>query len=274
MVASHDRGSHVTYSWTYGDNGNVQDAIYYDKTTKHYYPTDTSYNVWLNAKNVINSVNSSLMAVHIQRGCWNMAISCDHPRSKNTTFYYQFDPGTVASDACYFVDWSDITSEPSRYLMFGDSTQCGEITDSSIQTFWSSPNRTYFTKDSDTWITSGGVGVAPNITYNITVTNKFMFEGLYDIELRCINKVSDESIVFTTGVTKGPCWWPYVNITRPNPCSPNCDATKPGAKTLMRSDKIIIDSDVVINCTSTQIAYYYWQVYYQYEGMCTGTSSK
>lgn len=91
-----------------------------------------------------------------------------------------------------------------------------------------------------------------------------MQPGLYDAVLTCKNRVSEETATWVTGVTKGPCWWPYVNVTSANICEPPfCDSEYPDMRTAYRSEKLVVYSDVKINCTATKIAYYWWRVFKQ-----------
>ena len=100
--------------------------------------------------------------------------------------------------------------------------------------------------------------------WNETIRTKYMIPGLYETILTCKNRVSEETTTWTTGVTKGPCWWPYVNVTAPNECKePFCDSEYPGMRTAYRSEKLVVYSDVIINCTATKIAYYWWRVFKQ-----------
>jgi hypothetical protein len=100
--------------------------------------------------------------------------------------------------------------------------------------------------------------------WNETIQTKYMEPGLYDATLTCKNRVSEETNVWRTGVTKGPCWWPYVNVTAPNECEePFCDSEYPDMRTTYRSAKLVVYADVKINCTATKIAYYWWRVFKQ-----------
>lgn len=108
--------------------------------------------------------------------------------------------------------------------------------------------------------------ISPESTarWNETIRTKYMTPGLYDTTLTCKNMVSEESTSWKTGVTKGPCWWPYVNVTSANPCKPPfCDSDDPTMRISYRSEKLVVYSDVIINCTATKIAYYWWRVYKQ-----------
>ncbi|XP_055995228.1 uncharacterized protein LOC125649388 [Ostrea edulis] len=257
FVASHDRGSHVTYHWGYGDGSALQ-SIYYIQNAYHGYSEDSTFTITLNATNkfVENDANIKT-TINIQRGCFNTSISVDDPRPKNSTFEYQMCPGTIGSDACYFIDFKDDTSVPSRYMMFGDSNSCASISEWSW--YWNDPNKLFVSHPSDTWYADK---LANPSNYNITIHNMFMFEGAYDVTLECKNYVSHTTAIYNTGVTKGQCWWPYVNLTSPNLCQPPaCDTVDPNMRVVLKSEKLIVYSDVIINCTSTKVAYYSWTVF-------------
>ncbi|KAJ8319269.1 hypothetical protein KUTeg_004360 [Tegillarca granosa] len=251
FLASHTRGTHVTYTWVYGDDDIY--SVYFDKESLHFYTDDFTFTVDLIATNKLSSRNIS-KTIHIQRGCWNISLSVDDPRSKNTSFDYQFDLGAIGTNACYYVDFVDKTSVPSQYLMFGDTTQCSQVPEWSHE--WTNPNRNFFELDSAAW----RISHENDTSKNITIRNMFMWQGVYPVRIQCKNKVSHTMYNYTTRVTKGPCWWPYVNLTRPNKCfSPMCDENN--VKTHYRSNKLIIYSDVVINCTATNISIYTWSVF-------------
>lgn len=89
---------------------------------------------------------------------------------------------------------------------------------------------------------------------------------MYEAELTCINRVSEDHATWRTGVTKGPCWWPYVNVSSANPCkAPFCDSEFNDMRTAYRSQKLVVYSNVTINCTATKVAYYWWRVFLQNE---------
>ena len=257
FVASHQRGSHVTYTWKYGDQ--IQESFYYEKEAFHMYDKDTCFTTELTAKNFHNELKLTRF-ICIQRGCFNISIFCDNPRAKNSTFIYQIDPGTVGTDACYMINFNSDMAYPYQYIMFGDATQCSVIPEWSA--VWNDPDKLWFEKDSDVWYSNK----TDNPTnYNISVDSTFIFEGYYDVSLFCQNKVSNTQHDFRVGVTKGPCWWPYVNVSEPNKCiEPFCDHDTgiDDLKTHYKSEKLVVKSDVIINCTATKIAYFYWQVFY------------
>jgi hypothetical protein len=84
FVASHQRGSHVTYTWKYGDQ--IQESFYYEKEAFHMYDKDTCFTTELTAKNFHNELKLTRF-ICIQRGCFNISIFCDNPRAKNSTLY-------------------------------------------------------------------------------------------------------------------------------------------------------------------------------------------
>ncbi|KAK3094595.1 hypothetical protein FSP39_003770 [Pinctada imbricata] len=254
--AKHSRGSHVTYDWTFGD-GTPSVAFYYDKRASKKYNQDISYIVSLDASNIRNSMSIE-RRIYIQRGCFNISISVDEPRAKNSTFRYQVFPGSIGTDACYLLDFSDETSIPGQYQMFGDENQCGNVTEWSQ--YFENDNTTFTTVSSDDLYHKKTVS-SPN-NYNLTIDTMFMTEGLYDVTLQCQNLVSHETAEFSTGVTSGPCWWPYVNLTAPNICEyPECDPVVPGLRNIKRSERLVVYSEVRINCTATDVSWYSWRVY-------------
>lgn len=256
FVASLEHGSHVTYKWTYGDTMNATDeSFFYKNSAYHMYTNDICYTVKLVVENFNNSLDLS-QDICIQRGCFEIGLFCDNPRGKNSTFVYQINPGMVGSNACYMMDLSNM-ADPNRYIMFGDATQCSTIPE--WNDVWNNTDTLRFDLDSDIWYANK---TANPSYYNITLDSTFIFEGYYDVSLKCQNKVSNEGYDFRVGVTKGPCWWPLVNVTEPNTCDePMCDPNTPGLKTHYKSLKLIVNSNVVINCTATKIAFFWWQVY-------------
>lgn len=256
VIATLERGSHVTYEWTYGDtNNNPDESYYYENEAFHMYDDDICYNVTIRVENFHNSAELTKL-ICIQRGCFNISIFCDHPRGKNSTFSYQIHPGTVGSDACYLIDLTEM-ADPNQYIMFGNALQCQDIPE--WNHIWTDPDKMWFEKDSDIWYSNK---TDNPYDYNITLHSTFILEGYYTVTMYCQNKVANENFDFRVGVTKGPCWWPYVNVSAPNTCDePMCDNDVEGLKTHYKSEKLVVKSDVNINCTATKVAYFWWQVF-------------
>ena len=331
--ASHDRGSHVTYSWDYGDG--FSESIYYTDYSLYTYSDIGTYSITLNAANIIGSTDLTI-TIYVHRSCNGIAISANTPRAKNTTFEFPVYPGNIATDGCYMIDFEDDTAEPSRYQFFGDFAYCASIAEwsglfqANVDHFWpvsssdldakkylylnpstsstgsiststSSSTGTMTTTSTSTSTTGSTVSsswastissststststtttteasttttlppttttlsIESVATWNETIRTKYMQPGLYNTKLTCKNRVSEETATWVTGVTKGPCWWPYVNVTSANVCKPPfCDDEYPDMRTHYRSEKLVVYSDVKINCTATKIAYFWWRVFLQ-----------
>ncbi|KAL5017875.1 hypothetical protein ScPMuIL_003597 [Solemya velum] len=249
------RGSHITYNWNFGD-GTSTESVYYAFINMKKYSDVGTFQISVNATNKINW-DYIEMVIHIQKKCSHIGISVDDPRPKNTTFEYQFSPGNIGTAACYRVDFVDGLSESGQFLLFGHADQCQSSWPKLYRAVQEIPGR-WFEYRSEMVEAARNAGQSTNIT----VVNVFQEPGAYNVTLECVNHVSRDDSFWFTGVTKGPCWWPYVNLTTPNQCiEPLCDRGNNGIRIHYMAEKLVVKSDVRINCTSTKIAYYSWQVF-------------
>ena len=306
-----DNGTGLSFDWDFGDgNSNrVNETL----TVYHKYNAVGSYTVSLTTSNGASSVaNTSIIFIH--KGCFDIAISSNSPRHKNTTFDFSIYPGSIATDACYMIDFGDDNASPSRYQFLGDFTYCSTIPEWSplltllISSFinltsgdWESRmnsfsthtstmtppakvtalNSSIFVSSTTTLIPATStaysifVPTPESAFWNETVSSVMPNPGLYDTSLQCINRVSNVTVTWATGVTKGPCWWPDVNLTIVNECySPFCDTVYPAMRTSYRSERLVVYSYVRINYTSTKVAYYWWRVFKQLNDPMDGSSNE
>ena len=325
-------GSGVTFDWDFGD-GNHQ-SVYDNRTVYHQYSHVASYVVTLRASNMYSSANFT-MTIYINKGCFDIAISSNSPRARNTQFEFSVYPGTIATDACYMIDFGDDDALPRRYQLFGDSTYCSTIPEwntqltlsnssfiqltsadweTKMQSYLLSANFTSFstnsylitntTTTSDLDLNATASSLAPNKStttipmfsstvnsfvsvnhtilesvkfaeWNMTISAIMVNPGLQETLLQCKNHVSDVTVIWQTGVTKAPCWWPIVNLTKVNECYlPFCDIVIPGVRTSYRSERLVVYSYVRVNCTSTKFAYYWWRVFKQDDANSANTGNE
>ena len=105
--------------------------------------------------------------------------------------------------------------------------------------------------------------LANNGNRNITVEHIFQIINAYYVTVTVSNQVSNCSYTWRTGVTKGPCYWPIVDLKEPNKCTaPNKPKKcKDGVKMVLRSKILLVHSKIQFNCTSTNRANFIWQIY-------------
>ncbi|KAH3871232.1 hypothetical protein DPMN_034426 [Dreissena polymorpha] len=170
---------------------------------------------------------------------------------------------TLATTTDLYGNFTTTTGEPTTstdpYYNFTSSSIAATTTGTTTST---TDGTTTIT--TTTLIPTTTVPLSYNSTWNITIQTKYMIPGMYATELKCRNWVSQDQAGWETGVTKGQCWWPYVNVSSANPCkAPMCDEAVPTMRKAYRSEKLIIYSNVTINCTATKIAFFWWRVFKQ-----------
>ena len=285
------------FHWDFGDGNsyNVNETL----IVNYKYTAVGSYTVNLTVSNGVSSVsNSGIIFIH--KGCFDIAISANSPQPENSMFKFSVYPGSIATDACYLFDIGVDDAIPSRYQFLGDYTYCSTISEwaiafSSISSSFinltsadwenrmytmitlsptASPALNLTTLSPSQWMVESGFSPTPeNATWNETISSVMPNPGLFQASLQCINRVSNVTVTWETGVTRGPCWWPQVNLTIVNECySPFCDTVYPDMRTSYRSERLVVYSYVRINCTSTKDAYYFWRVFQQLNDSTDGSS--
>ena len=296
-------GTGLSFNWDFGDgNSNTVNEVL---TVYHKYYVVGTYMVNLTVSNGVTSVsNTSIFFIH--KGCFDIAISSNSPQPRNSMFEFAIYPGSIATDACYLIDFGDDYAAPSRYQFLGDYTYCSTISEwgPALSSFSSSfinltsgdwENRMYSlitltsttspalnttrnvtTLSPSTSMANSGFIPSPELAvWNETVTSVMPNPGLFQTSLQCINRVSNVTVTWETGVTREPCWWPEVNLTIVNECySPFCDTVYPDMRNSYRSERLIVYSYVRINCTSTKVAYYWWRVFLQLDDNTDGSSNE
>ncbi|XP_072168341.1 uncharacterized protein [Diadema setosum] len=211
------------------------------------------YTVTLNVSNPVHWVVVSKTIV-IQRGIADLVLSDHGPRSRNTTIEFELDTGNVGTDACYFVDFRDVTSDINSIAFWGHRQTCEsryplEFKDPFLR----------FEEVSNVYLESLFFsGQDPNITlYNV-----FQTVNRYRIQVVAHNMVSEQTVSIPTAVTKAPCYYPEVNVRDENGCNqfyPFCDDD--GNREYFASKDVTVYGRVKINCTSVKYALYTWRAF-------------
>ena len=258
-------GTHTTYTWDMGDGKG--DMITHDSEFTYKYENPGHFHVLLKAVNNASATPVTLnTTLHIQRTIRDIAISCPTPIPRNNTFTFSVDFGSIGSEACYFVDFVEVTpyfvdDTQKRYHLFGNKSQCEErYTGDSIidvsEMFTSELSAQQIESNRKAGIANG----------NITIDCDYWLPGVNIITFCASNIVSkEECYPWRMVVTRGVCYDPVMNLKEANPCLfPMCNnKTYPPEEVPQhyRSMILAVRSNVRPNCTSTQIMSYNWTIH-------------
>ncbi|XP_077863102.1 polycystin-1-like [Saccoglossus kowalevskii] len=211
--------------------------------------------------NVSNPVHwdTEIILVHIEASVQDLKLSDHGPMPVNTTIFFKLDTGNVGTDACYFVDFGDITSKDNYYAFWGEEYMCSFFWPEHFQNY-SDILRFYNTSSYDL-LSMKEAGNDPIINLH----NYFMNINEYTVTVTGQNHVSQEIVSIITTVTKGPCYYPIVVLQEKNLCNENfvtCDETT-GYRQYMASTEVKVYSEVTLNCTTTNRAYFTWRAFRQ-----------
>ena len=199
FTTSAERLSHVTYRWNFGENKPSTYQTTTDPDIVHTFTNPGAFLVTLNATNPMSQVILQRI-VHIQRTIANINLfTAQNPYHKNRTFHFTIDAGSVGTDACYFVDFQDVSSTTPYLYFAGNQTQCQE----SFPTQWAKASARRFDE-----VTNAEVDANPSWT----VANHYMTKGRYQLTLIGVNQVSRMEFAYELLVTRGPCFKPVVKV--------------------------------------------------------------
>ncbi|XP_038066995.1 uncharacterized protein LOC119737008 isoform X2 [Patiria miniata] len=211
------------------------------------------YTITLNVSNPVHWVVVEKTIV-VQRGIFDMVLTDHGPRARNTTIEFELDTGNAGTDVCYHVDFRDKQSDINNIAMWGHRKTCEERYPDEFQDPF-----LRFTEVSNAYL--AGLLLAGR-SPNITLTNVFQSVNAFRIVVHAHNKVSEQTVYLRTAVTKGPCYYPEVNVRDNNGCDqyyPFCDSD--GNREYFASKDMFVFSYVKINCTSTPYTMYTWRAF-------------
>ncbi|XP_077979563.1 uncharacterized protein LOC144434915 [Glandiceps talaboti] len=206
--------------------------------------------------NVSNPVDWAVLekTIFVQQQVKDIHICDFGPRPRNTTITFQLNTGNVGTDACYRIDFRDVTSEINHIAFWGYQSTCQAVYPTDFTSDF-----LRFTSVSTSYLEALKLsGEDPNIT----VTNIFQAVNQFGVRLHAFNMVSSVQVTLPTAVTKGLCYYPEVNVESKNLCDRNyplCDDE--GNRQYYKSKDLYVYSKVKLNCSSTRVAMYTWRVF-------------
>ncbi len=249
------RGTDIRYSWIFGDGESI--SVYDTLEVHHNFSLPGSYKVYVNADNMINKYTQQWDIITMKRVQPITTIWVDDPRPKNTTFDFKLFVGWIPTRACYKVDLVDTGAymAPMRYL--GDLNECKRVHGSNIcdgSQLWK-PSIVFCSEVNNAEFETNKANSIDNKA-NITVQTVMMTLGVHLVTLEAHNLVTQWQSQHETTVTRGWCWTPKLQLK-------NIDQkviSKTSDMTHQKSKPLFIVSDAFINCTSTSIRNYTWQI--------------
>ena len=252
--ATFERGSHLTFSWDFGDG--VTESIYDNPNTSHIYAEPGVYTIRLVVSNFMDSA-SYTQIIRIQREVSSaISIYTVTPIVANSTYDFNISlanmtTGDWGTAPCYKLDWDGDENTTTHMTFFGNLTQCQESypdeytsTDPSYVIEYSDMTDSYLENlfDGNTWL-------------NVTKENYYGSVTQYIVKLTGKNIVSEVTTTFRFVTTAGPCYNPRVELEPVNRCTPgfNCHATL-NIPTFLRSANILLNSRVIFDCFTSQVS--------------------
>ncbi|XP_077979562.1 polycystin-1-like [Glandiceps talaboti] len=225
------------------------------------------YTVTVNVSNPVDW-EMKVKVVHIEARAEGLYLSDHGPGPVNTSLNFELNTGNVGTDACYYVNFQDTTSEINHIAFWGEEETCKVRYASHFNTSINSisgtspfDNLRFFNVSSSSLLALKEIGQDPNIT----IHNHFMTISEYTIQVIAFNHLSEEIVYMSTSVTKGPCYYPAVVVQDENYCNDNyilCDDAT-GYRQYLASADLRVYSSVKLNCTTTNRAWFTWRAFKQ-----------
>ena len=247
-------GSHLTYFYDFGDG--ETSTKYMDSVAEHWYNDTGAYDTFVNISNPRDTWLSD-KTIYIQRSVGNTSISTMTPAARNQTFDIEVDFGALGTHVCCMIDFVDEEGDDNRYYFIGHEVRCREIHPDEWESFTDDKPRRFMQYSTTEMERQRDEEDSANKTVQFT----FQSIAVNYMTLNCSNRVSRNVHVWKTVVTKGPCWYPTVDLEDRNPCRGTCDERFPHMLAVLRSSSFTIHSNVSINCTSTKEASYAWSAF-------------
>lgn len=218
-----------------------------------WYSRRGTYTITLNVSNPVHWVQVQKTII-VQRTVEDLVLTDHGPRSRNITIEFELNTGNVGTDVCYYVNFRDPESDINPIAFWGHRPTCmekypEEMDDPFLR----------FTEVSNIFLEGLMLGGRDP---NITLTNVFQTVGAFRVTVVASNMVSEQVVTLLTSVTKGPCFYPEVNVQSKNRCDkyyPFCDSS--GYREYYASRDVYVYSNVKINCTSVKYAMYTWRAW-------------
>lgn len=245
------RGVFLSYLWDFGD-GNGTALNYQIPSASYQYAAPGTYTIFVTVFNDMVSTNLSWV-VHIQRRVGPVNITSIPASPIRMTTSFMLWPGWIGTDACYYVNLIDTTSAGSHQRFLGSEDTCTEFFSTLMQLGMVS-----------TWMTVDAISKDVETSGGVEIENTYNTNNVYHVKLLAINKVSNATFYEKIAVTTQYCLYPAVDLQSVNPCLTKdlCDDSMGyRIKKQYKGFKWYVDSSVVIDCDTTSLASYMWQIY-------------
>ncbi|XP_038066716.1 uncharacterized protein LOC119736779 [Patiria miniata] len=264
LVATFASGNGLTFTWDFGETPGLHTIT--DEPREIYKYNDPGvYNVTLNASNPISHMTTGV-TVNVQVPVTDVTLTVLDigDQTSNVTMYFEVRAVSLGTDACYRVDFQDSQIAPIVY--FGSQSVCLETYRTEI-----SYAQYPFVFEPLDMLGNWEENRAPG-AFNIT--NIYDRYGSYAISVTGSNIVSSSFFVLSQYVSKPDCSFPKVSVNKPNLCDNvlfKC-AQDTKYRVYLASVQIIINSEVSLNCKSSNKGWYDWSV--SFLGNSTGNQGQ
>ncbi|XP_074648069.1 polycystin-1-like protein 2 isoform X2 [Tubulanus polymorphus] len=243
---THSTGNNLVYTWEFGDD--TRQSLDEISAITHNYSLINSYTVNMTASDPLHAESTSINIVLINRA-GKIEFFIENPMPRNFTYPIELVVDSVGTDVCYQIDCVAENATLGRFLYFASAmTICrSQFPADSID------GENFKTVSDADLRASGKIGF-----YNI-----FHKVAFYTIAATARNYVSNETTENPLTVTKGPCFFPRVDLRNPNRCADakmcTSSTLNTGVKTHYKSEDLLVLSDVRYNCTTTSIGHFTWR---------------
>lgn len=228
----------------------------------------------------------------IERPTVNANLTDNSPFPLFEYHRFSISMDAVGTESCYFFNMDDVVVQPSKadcqYVFFGNAKMCEEFFTTNFSIKASKHQCPSYTPLEYSDLTGPVVdlgngndttepiyGTANGKAF-INFTHLFAHKGAHNVTFTVINHVSNKTIYFRSVVSAGWCNFPVVNVFDLNTCQ-NQDTCKcynnppdyicktsldmeKGNRIVYTKDKVLIDSEVSINCSSSPNVWFRWSL--------------
>ncbi|XP_022092642.1 uncharacterized protein LOC110980349 [Acanthaster planci] len=251
LIATFASGNDLTFTWDFGETPS-QYSVTHEPREIYWYRDPGIYTITLNVSNPISHMVANI-TIHVQVPVRDVMLTLLDigDKTSNVTMYFEVQTSLLGMDACYRVDFQD--SQIAPVIFFGSETVCRET----YRTEISYSQYPFIFEPLDLL----GMWEESRLG-NFNVTNIYDRHGNYKVSVTGSNIVSESTFILPQYVAKPDCFVPKVSVNESNLCDGilyKC-ARNTYFRVYLASSQITVDSDVSLNCKSSNKAWYDWSI--------------
>ncbi|XP_063961569.1 polycystin family receptor for egg jelly-like [Lytechinus pictus] len=237
-------GTTLLYEWSFG----TRDDSALFEIQPSYWRGDSHRNAWkfrspgsyMVSVNISNAVSWEVSSLTVAAQSKVSGLSIEGPGIEvgNKSLMFTLHFSSLPTEACIFVDFEDQSSKPSYLAVAGDSS-CATMDSRLVNTLDDRPLQVLDL----TQMWNDG-------TTSIDVFNEFGTTGVFSIKVLVQNIVSQTRTSTEQVIRSQGCYPPVITFGHT------------GELSILVSQRLGVKTTISLNCTSSNLVYYMWQVYY------------